>query len=107
MYRMTFLKGVHVTEAGPDRILARIIKTLEDNPETYKRDSVIHTNTETVIRCEVVRKKDAENREMQIHDKGVEREKSILFLFCPPTPTWHTVVLLVSFWSSVGWFTPK
>lgn len=48
MYRM-FLKGVHVTEAGPDRILPRIIKTLEDNLETYNRDRVRHTNTETVI----------------------------------------------------------
>lgn len=49
MYRMMFLKGVHVTEAGPDRILPRIIKTLEDNLETYNRDRVRHTNTETVI----------------------------------------------------------
>lgn len=43
-YRMMFLKGVHVTKAGPDRIFPRIIKTLEDNPETYNRDRVIHTN---------------------------------------------------------------
>ena len=49
MYRMMFLKGVHVTKAGSDRILPRIIKTLEDNPETYNRDRVIHTNTETEI----------------------------------------------------------
>lgn len=50
MYRMMFLKGVHVTKAGPDRILPRIIKTLEDNPEIgYNRDRVIHTNTETEI----------------------------------------------------------
>lgn len=47
MYSMMFLKGVHVTETAPDRILPRIIKTLEDNPETYNRDRVIHTNTET------------------------------------------------------------
>ena len=108
MYRMMFLKGVHVTKAGPDRILPRIIKTLEDNPETYNRDRVIHTNTEREMWYKVVRKKDAENRQMQIqNNKGVDREELIFFLFCPPTPTGHTVVLLVSFWSSVGWFTPK
>lgn len=44
MCRMMFLKGVHVTKAGPDRIFPRIIKTLEDNPETNNRDRVIHTN---------------------------------------------------------------
>ena len=37
MYRMMFLKGMHVTKPGPDKIFPRIIETLEDNPETQQR----------------------------------------------------------------------
>ena len=53
MYRMMFLKVVHVTEAGPDRIFPKERKKnlsfLEDNSETYNRDRVIHTDRETEI----------------------------------------------------------
>lgn len=67
MYRMMFLRDVHVTQTGLVSIFPKMIKTVVYALEIYNRDKFIHTQRE--ISCEVMRKKDIENRDEKRNSK--------------------------------------